>query len=312
VLSILAVETKPYRWFLREWAPEMRLHLRVLRYDRPWPLGLPRRGPCIFSDLERLSPTLKRRASAAFRRCAEHPESGPVLNDPDLCPGRYGLLKRLHREGVNPFDVHWLTDALAQAESLRSPVFLRAASDHAGPRTALLDDADAFRHAAATLRSEPKSPPVADTLVVEFCDTRGPDGLLRKYSVFRLGDRLFPRHLFFSRSWSVKQADVQTPACNEEERAFLLSDAHVAEARRVFDLVGVDYGRIDFGLIAGRMVVWGISANPDRRRRSKKTHPERVALQMHCAKQMAEGFHRLLEHRSGSVVGAPGRDAAPA
>jgi len=97
---------------------------------------------------------------------------------------------------------------------------------------------------------------------VEFCDVRGKDGLFRKYSVFRIGERLIPRHLFFSKNWLLKMPDLLNDGLLAEERRFLESNPHVETIRRVFDIAGIQYGRVDYGLRQERAQVFEINSHP--------------------------------------------------
>jgi hypothetical protein len=63
--------------------------------------------------------------------------------------------------------------------------------------------------------------PAEDLLVVEFCDTSGPDGIYRKYSAFRVGSVILPRHLMFSRHWKIKKPDLATLPLAQEHDWFL-------------------------------------------------------------------------------------------
>jgi len=106
---------------------------------------------------------------------------------------------------------------------------------------------------------------VQKLLVVEFCDTSGPDGLYRKYSAMRIGERIIPRHLHAASSWIAK---AQTSAANDdetlvrEELEYLDSHPHQQWLRDVFTEAEIEYGRIDYGLYKGVPQVWEINTNP--------------------------------------------------
>ena len=87
--------------------------------------------------------------------------------------------------------------------------------------------------------------PLSLVLVTEFSDIRSPDGLYRKYGVYIVGDRIIPRHLYFSNHWNVK--DVRTgipPEIDEaslfaEELEYLHGNPHEAELRPIFKRAGI-------------------------------------------------------------------------
>jgi len=235
---------------LREFAgPRFRRLVRPLYYE-----AIRRRralpgGAYLFSDLEILDP----RPLAAVRRIAarlrEH--EATVLNDPSRALGRYALLRRLFRDGVNDFDVYRLDEGRVPE---RWPVFLRGERDHKGPRSGLLAD-------AAALAAHAGADPAAD-LVVELADCRDPDGLHRKYGACRVGDRVFARHLFFETHWMVKMREEAGPARLAEERAFVEEFPDRAEVEAIFRTAQIEYGRIDYGRRDGRIQVWEINTNP--------------------------------------------------
>jgi predicted N-acetyltransferase YhbS len=202
----------------------------------------------VFSDLDRLG-ALQRRL--AGRLCSRLRRQGcTVLNDPARSLRRFALLRELHRRGCNDFNVH-------RADRLRSlpgrPVFLRRHDDHEGALTEPLHTPEEFESARREHRG---------AMAVEYLETGDDHGIHRKYSILRIGPRLVPRHVFFSRNWVVKEPDLQDAHLLEEERRFVEQDPDAAWARRIFDLARIEYGRLDYGVWRGRLQVWEINTNP--------------------------------------------------
>jgi hypothetical protein len=56
---------------------------------------------------------------------------------------------------------------------------------------------------------------------------------------------------------------IATPELYEEEYDFIATNPFAEALRPVFDIAGVDYGRVDFGLVAGRPQIYEINTNPD-------------------------------------------------
>ncbi len=225
--------------------PYERLHLM-----RTLPLGV-----YVFSDVERLGPEDAERAAEVWQALARH--GPPLLNHPTRSMRRFELLRTLRDHGVNVHDVHRLVD-LRRPE--RFPVFIRRENDHAGSLSALLHTPDDL--AAEIARFERDGRYRDDLIITEFCDTAGPDGVFRKYSAYRVGDRIVPRHVLFSRSWAVKIVDLVEPAYVAEELAYVEGNPHAAALREIFDLTRIDFGRIDYGVRNGRIQVWEINTNP--------------------------------------------------
>jgi hypothetical protein len=89
---------------------------------------------------------------------------------------------------------------------------------------------------------------VSELLIVEFCDTSDERGRFRKYSAFKVGNRIIPRYLQVSDEWMIKTgtrvADAEAVAA---DRTYLEKNPHESWLRDVFALAGIEYGRIDYG-----------------------------------------------------------------
>ncbi len=212
-------------------------------------------GTYCFADLELLSDAERDRAARRWEELAAR--GCRLLNHPTRSLLRYELLRLLHRRGVNAFDVHRLADGESPK---RFPVFLRAANDHKGSASPLLGSAEELDAAVAALRARGER--LDGKLVVEFCNTVDTDGLYRKYGAFIVGDRILPRHLFFSRHWVVKDWSVLDEALLREEYQYLTTNPHERQLREIFAAARIEYGRIDYSLRGGEMQVWEINTNP--------------------------------------------------
>ena len=246
------------RRFLAEWGRPLRPLVRVLAYEdlpRQKQLGF---GAYIFSDLERLAPDgLETAARVRTALAAAWGDRIPLLNHPTTSLRRYELLRRLRCEGINRFEVYRATEHRLPR---LYPVFLRREDDHVGPLGELIGDQSTLLARLDALRRRGHS--LDPVIITELLDTADGDGIYRKYSAFVVGGRIVPRHVFFSRGWNVKFPDRVTPAFLNEELEYLRENPHAAMLRRVFELAGIDYGRIDYALSEGRMQVWEINTNP--------------------------------------------------
>lgn len=222
------------------------------------------RGTWLFSDFDLLDPIMIVHAARLWSRLSERGDR--LLNHPTRSMRRYELLRTLHEERINDFDVYLATDP---RRPRRYPVFARWANAHSGPISPLMRNrAMLERYLARTLEV---GRPRDGLLIVEHCDTREPSGLVREHGAFRIGDRIFPEHLWFSEEWAIKlraswqlgDRPVDRMALLAEEERHYEQNPHEAALRRIFELARIEYGRIDYGIRDGRIQVWEINGNPE-------------------------------------------------
>jgi hypothetical protein len=243
------------RDFLAGRGAALRRRIAMLTYD-----ALARRrslapGTYIFSDVDRLAPA---QAELAARAHGAISAAGwPVLNHPTRTCSRYRLLRRLYEHGINDFNVYRATE---ERRPERYPVFLRDAVEHTGAASGLLRDAAALDAALAARDAAGLSPET--TLIVEFRDTADTGGVYRKYSAFGIRGQVLPRHVCFGRDWVLKAGTLFEPDYLAEERAYVETNPHAGALARVFALAGADFGRVDYAVAGGRLVVFEINTNP--------------------------------------------------
>jgi len=257
------------RW-IDHYASQLAGRIRMLAYEDL--NGRLPAGTYVFGDVERLGPWRAARAARAWKRM--HAAGFPLLNHPLHSLRRYDLLRALD----NDFRVF---RAGEKAPDLRFPVFLRRESGHKGSLTPLL-------HSAADLETARRKHP--DALLVEFADTSDEEGIYRKYSVFRIGEHLIPRHTLFSKDWVVKQPDVVEDRHLEEEAVYLRENPHAKELRQIFERAGIEYGRIDYGVKDGRIQVWEINTNPTLKTTAGSRFPARNPLQDRVGERINAAF----------------------
>lgn len=274
------------RGFLKHWAPALRAHVTVLPYEDVFRSAELPPGVHVFSDLERLRPSERELASELADRIAA--AGSRVLNHPRDVLTRHPLLCALHAAGVNRFRSHRRIDP----RRLRWPVFLRTEHEHDGALTPLLHGPRDLGGALLRLARRPLALR-AGLLAVEFEDTRDAAGLYRKYSVLRVGDAFVPRHILVSRDWMLKVADVVDAATLDAEEAYFREVPEMHALRQIFALARVDYGRIDYTLHEGRLVVWEINTNPGLTPRRARLHPLRIASQERAVAPVVEAFLAL-------------------
>jgi hypothetical protein len=212
-------------------------------------------GAWIFSDTDRLSGSQSVEHYPKWRALKE--AGAPVLNDPIYSMRRYELLRALREAGINDFDAYMLTE---HRRPSRFPVFIRKAADHGGAHSPLLYDQAALDAELARLDAEGVWP--GDRLIVEYVETADAAGIRRKYAALRFGDRLLPRQILHSKEWIIKRHDLHLPEMVAEEIAYLAANPHAEQLMAIFDLAGMEFGRIDYGFANGRLQVFEINANP--------------------------------------------------
>ena len=281
-MTFLVHKGKEYtvRKYLASWGQELASNVAVRHYPglrstgrtvlkrlsqswRAWRIGTlddpgePSGEPHVYvlTDIERLDPAETERALALLRRLEEHPDTALVLNHPTRSMRRFELLRTLHERGINRFDVY---PARERPSPARWPVFIRDENEHAGRFSALLrTQRELDRELAAQGERD-----LENKVVVELCDTADASGIVRKYGAFRVRERILARQIHFSRHWVVRVPDLREPETGREELEYVESNPHEAELREIFALAQIDYGRIDYSVVDGKIQVWEINTNP--------------------------------------------------
>ena len=273
--------------YLRTWGRALADTIEVLSYDDVLAAGEVSAGTVVFTDLERLSAAGDAAAAQIATQLGDADAHVRVLNAPQRVLRRQALLEALAGAGLNEFRSHRLTETRTPR---RFPVFLRDANEHEH-FTELLHSQEELDRAIADVLDDGR--PVADLLMVEFCDVSDVTGLYRKYSAFRVGDRILPRHLIFSRSWVLKEPDLIDDEKLEEEARYLDANPHRDELLQVFELAGIDYGRIDYGVKDGRVQVWEINTNPIVMLLPEQYNPVHLPAQELFAPQVEAAFRAI-------------------
>jgi len=229
---------------------------RFVPYGRLHLLADAAPGTVIWTDFDRLAPAALAEAGALRRELVAKQRHLAHLNDPLSSRQRFDLLRHLHATGINGFDVRRPGESL---DALRYPVFLRdeVGASYSAPE--LLRDRAALEAALDRIGTLGFERP----MIVEFGARPGPDGCYRKYGAFRVGERIYPQHCFMQRQWFVKHSELLIEADQRREFFdYLRDNPHAAALRRIFDAAGLQYGRIDYTLVEGRIQVFEINTNP--------------------------------------------------
>ncbi|HJQ16489.1 MAG TPA: hypothetical protein VJ859_05765 [Allosphingosinicella sp.] len=242
--------------FAAFYAKEIGSALRIIPYQKIDQIESFPPGAYIFTDFDRLTP----RARARLGKVVDDFEAGGwlVLNHPSRARGRFDLLRTLHAEGLNNFNVYRLA---GWREAKRFPVFIRAEGGHGNVLTKLLPTSLALQDEVERLTREGAASP--DLMIVEFGNARGADGKFRKYSAYRVGNEIYAQHCFSSREWWIKYADNEFGEAEYEEHLnYVAENPHRDQLKKIFDLARIDYGRIDYCVVNDAIQTFEINTNP--------------------------------------------------
>ena len=217
-------------------------------------------GAVVFTDVDRLPYEFLRRAE---RIAVKLSQSGVhVLNRPGQVRGRFDLLRFLYDEGLNPVQV-WRADERPRIDRRYFPVFLKSESAHSVPFGGLIDDQAELDARIENLRES--GVPPSHVLVTRFQNEEDRPGVWRRFTVYRIGPRLFPGlsviedkpFVKYGRYGLAEQEDFEL--CLKSWR----ENWHSDWAEKMFRAGCIDYGRADFGVVDGQPVLYEINTNPD-------------------------------------------------
>ncbi len=289
-IHYLVTETHAYTMvdYLGSWGRPLEGRIHIVSYKDLLGRDAFPAGVYIFSDLDRLNEPQLELLGRLWQRLYDAGPGFRLLNQPNQSLDRCALLRRLFVDGQNEFNAYYLKDA---PRPLKAPVFIREARGHRGGLTQLITDQKQFDDAVAALIMSGIHP--RDLLVVEYCNTADSDGIYRKYSCFRIGDRIIPRHQIFSENWVLKYPDLLEPGQIEEEWQFLKTNPHEQEIRRIYDAANIEYGRIDYSVLNGKIQVWEINTNPIVMMAPDKYEERHIPAQQFFAPLAREAFEAL-------------------
>jgi hypothetical protein len=215
-------------------------------------------GAYAFGDFDRIHPWMIE--LAASRHDALIAAGAPVMNDPRRFLTRAALIRSLYALGVNRFTC-WLP-AFGERPT-RYPVFLRTLAAHRGVLGGLLHSPDEVEAALNDALAEGYT--ITDLGLIEYMAKADPVvGHFQKHAAYRIGDRVLRALTVNDDSWVAK---IGVPGRAEDatyahELAEMTDYPHEDVIRRVTDLCGCTFGRVDFGIVDGRTEIYEMNSNP--------------------------------------------------
>ncbi|HEY1385609.1 MAG TPA: hypothetical protein VGF43_18430 [Dongiaceae bacterium] len=254
-------------------------------------------GNYVFTDVDRLSGYEVDAAAEIVKSVTAAAPAALISNPPHRVLNRYALLRRLYESGINSFNVWRLDEERAPTAY---PVFIRREQDALGPESGLLRNEGEYRAAVAALQASGKG--LTGRIAVQYVSTAGGDGLHRKYGVFGIRGRMVPQNLMTAESWVVK-SDSRDPDADmtEEEERFVTANPHADQLREIFRIAHIDFGRVDYGIVDGRIEVFEINTNPTFSR-ARITHDRKMIRRKLTIEGLVAGFRDLDAGRHGSGV----------
>lgn len=239
-------------------APELTDHFDIRHYESLTADQDIAGGAHIFTGLDQLGPAGRAAVAALHHAVREQFPHDPVLNHPERAARRFELLTRAYEAGINTFRARRVGDSL---DGVRYPVFVREESGHGGPLSGLLRNGAELDASLRALWA--RGYPMADLLVIEFCDLSDSEGRFVSAAAFRMGSLIVPAHMISGKHWVLKWSH-----SDHDERAmreyvdFVRDHPHEAWLRQAFELAGVEYGRIDYGIRGSTLQIWEINLSP--------------------------------------------------
>ena len=286
--------------YLATWGRSVAPSIRLMSYEELFARRRLPEATWVFADLERLSVADREQAAAVWRRLARDQPHRRRLNHPLRSRRRYSLLRALHEGGINDFDVFRVEEPRRPS---RYPVFLRCEADHQGALTGLLESADAVDREVEALLE--RGVAADELLIVEFSASPDHGGQYRKYSTFRIGDRLVPGHLFAGEEWVVKGPDIIDAEIVAAELDFVERFDHEEALARVFDIAEIEFGRVDYDVTEMGLRVFEINTHPTIMGPDDNFAAERQAARQRSADDIASALRALDDGPSRRSTPAP-------
>ena len=243
--------------YVRDWAPRLKGAIHVIFIEELFKLKRLPVGSFLFCDIERLDKEHRELLAQVYEQLESFGPPMRLFNHPLKAKNRLELLDAMYRAGVNPYRAFPAANVPAD---LRFPAFIRVGQDHHGARTEPLSSwGELEQKLIAALMS---GWALDRLLVIEYCDTADGTGTFAKYNAYRVGDRIVPRGVTFGQEWQLKGRDASAVWRADLKWEYVRSNPYAGQLMNVFQLANIEFGRIDYSVKDGKIVVWEINTAP--------------------------------------------------
>lgn len=275
--------------YFHDWGKPVQDLVRTLYYEdldlqKPFAPGL-----YIFSDHERLLRSEMNMIKQLAFEMEQHPTHFRIFNNPNTALSRFQMLVTLHETGINQARAFRIDDV---PQDIKYPAFTKREFDHTDRTIQLVNSNEELRRAIRRLTFRERCRR-REMMLLEYCDVSDSQGRFQKFSVMRIGDHYIPKHIHTSTNWITKHSDVLNESIDQEEYDFIQSATAPRDVERAFEIAGLDYGRIDYGLKDGKVQVWEINSNPVVMPEREGLVPQRIPGQAESAIQVNEAYRRV-------------------
>jgi hypothetical protein len=262
----------------------------------------------VFTDMDRATPVEVAAATVLAEQVRAKGPGYRVINDPTNVALRFELLRLLNLHGINDFNAYLLVEGQQPA---RWPVFVRSTrGERTGPSDLIHTpeelDAAVYKMTRAGIRRDM-------IMIVEFQETEQLNGAWVKYGAYYVAGNVLPAHVHVCTDWRAKLSSnsrVIDRETIELERQWLQAMRFKDVIARVFEIAGIEYGRVDFGISGGRPQFWEINTNPDlltlpRAQRDQIARdPVMLPLYLPVLRQVIVDLAETVEQPAAAAVGA--------
>ena len=162
-----------------------------------------------------------------------------------------------------------------EKENIKFPFLFRPAGSHTGQGLVKIDNEEQISELERFAFDG------SDYYIVEFYDFKSEDGLYRKYRVYFVDKKPYPRHLIASKGWNIHASnfnEFMTQEPYKTERAEFLNNFDIEKFKplsEIVDKIGLDYFAIDFGIDKeGNLVIFEVNSCGKLLETSKIPNPE--------------------------------------
>jgi hypothetical protein len=247
------------------------LEIEIRHYANLPGLGQIPRATYIFTDLDRLPTEMLNMTAKLYRQIRD--QGAIAFNDPARVLSRSGLLRALFLKGINRFNAYRVEAGVLPQ---RWPVFLRTDGTHASPLPELYQSVEELQNGIE--RAVASGLPRSRLLIVEFMAEPVRPGLFRKLSCFRVGPRSVAHTCVHDSQWIAKDGKIgiTPPDLYDDELRIVRENPYASAVTQAFEIAGIEYGRIDFGLVGGDVQIYEINTNPHVQLSAEHPSPVRV------------------------------------